>query len=325
MPKRHLEKAKEVLRIESQVILDLITRIDDKFHKAVETILSINGKVIVMGMGKSGLVGRKLSATLSSTGTPSFFMHPGEAAHGDLGGISERDLLLLLSNSGETGELIQILPNLKRRNIPIIGIFGNINSTLAKNCDVFLDTSVKKEACPMGIVPTASSTAASAMGDALAISLLDKRGFEEKDFAEFHPGGSLGKRLLTTVEDLMNTGDLVPLISQDKNMKEVIVHMTQKGLGIVGTFDENENLVGAVSDGDLRRGLEAGNALLDKQASDLMSLNPKWITKDQLAIDALKIMEQFAITSLFVFCKENKGKPLGIIHIHDILKYGIMT
>ncbi|MBN2281482.1 MAG: KpsF/GutQ family sugar-phosphate isomerase [Candidatus Marinimicrobia bacterium] len=322
---QHLEKAKEVIRIESQVIADLENRIDQNFHKAVEIILSISGKVIVMGMGKSGLVGRKLSATLSSTGTPSFFMHPGEAAHGDLGGLSERDLLLLVSNSGETGELIQILPNLKRRNIPILGIFGNINSTLANSCDVALDTSVKKEACPMGIVPTASSIAASAMGDALAISLLDKRGFEEKDFAEFHPGGSLGKRLLTTVEDLMNTGNTIPLISRDKAMKEVIVTMTQKSLGIVGLLDSDNNLVGAISDGDLRRSLESGTNVLEKKASELMTKTPKWITKDRLAIDALQTMEKFAITSLFVFCKENKGIPIGIIHIHDILKYGIGT
>ena len=176
----------------------------------------------------------------------------------------------------------------------------------------------------MGIVPTASSIAASAMGDALAISLLDKRGFEEKDFAEFHPGGSLGKRLLTTVEDLMKTGETVPLISTDKGMKEVIVHMTRKGLGIVGTLDKNRNLVGAISDGDLRRGLEVGTEFLSQKAIDLMSLNPKWITQDRLAIEALQIMEKFSITSLFVFCKENKGEPVGIIHIHDILKYGIM-
>ena len=177
----------------------------------------------------------------------------------------------------------------------------------------------------MGIVPTASSIAASAMGDALAISLLDKRGFEEKDFAEFHPSGSLGKRLLTTVEDLMNTGDQIPLVSSNKEMKEVIVTMTQKSLGIVGLLDKKENLVGAISDGDLRRVLETGINFLSQKASELMSKSPKWITKDRLAIDALKIMEKFSITSLFVFCKENKGQPVGIIHIHDILKYGIMS
>jgi len=325
MPRRHMEKAKEVLRIESKVIADLIENIDENFHKAVETILKINGKVIVMGMGKSGLVGRKLSATLSSTGTPSFFMHPGEAAHGDLGGISERDLLLLMSNSGETGELIQLMPNLRRRNIPIIGMFGNVNATLAESCDVVLNTGVSKEACPLGIVPTASSIAASAMGDALAISLLDKRGFEEKDFAEFHPGGSLGKRLLTTVEDLMHKGHLIPLIRQDKKMKDVIVHMTQKGLGVVGILDEKGNLAGVITDGDLRRGLEQGTSFINQKAVEIMSRNPKWIKKDRLAIDALKIMEEFSITSLFVFCDENIGQPVGIIHIHDILKYGIMT
>ncbi len=325
MPRRHMEKAKEVLQIESKVIADLTNRVDENFHQAVETILRISGKVIVLGMGKSGLVGRKLSATLSSTGTPSFFMHPGEAAHGDLGGLSSRDLVLLISNSGETGELIQLLPNLKRKNIPIIGMFGNINSTLAEGCDVVLDTSVKKEACPLGIVPTASSIAASAMGDALSISLLDKRGFEEKDFAEFHPGGSLGKRLLTTVDDLMHKGEMIPLISREKQMKDVIVTMTQKGLGVVGTIDDQGNLVGVITDGDLRRGLENTTEFINWKAEDLMSLNPKWITRDRLAIDALKIMEKFAITSLFVFEEANVGEPVGIIHIHDILKYGIMT
>lgn len=325
MPEKHMLKAKEVLKIESTVIADLVERVDENFHRAVDTILSISGKVIVMGMGKSGLVGRKISATLSSTGTPSFFVHPGEAAHGDLGGISDRDLLLLLSNSGETGEIIQILPNLKRRNIPIIGIFGNVNSTLAENCDIVLDTSVKKEACPMGIVPTASAIATLAMGDALAISLLDKRGFEEKDFAEFHPAGSLGKRLLTTVEDLMHTGELVPLVCKEKEMKDVILRMSQKGLGVVGILDTENNLAGVITDGDLRRGMEKGASFLCQKAAEIMSSNPKWISKSQLAYDALKIMEKFSITSLFVFEKENIGKPLGIIHIHDILKYGIMT
>ena len=325
MLERHMQKAEEVLQIESKVIADLVDRIDNNFHQAVEAILQINGKVIVLGMGKSGLVGRKLSATLSSTGTPSFFMHPGEAAHGDLGGLSERDLVLMLSNSGETGELIQLLPNLNRKNIPIIGMFGNVRSTLAEGCDIALDTSVKKEACPLGIVPTASTIAASAMGDALAISLMDKRGFEEKDFAEFHPGGSLGKRLLTTVDDLMHTDKSIPLISQEKEMKEVIVQMTQKGLGVVGILDDNGNLIGVITDGDLRRGMENGLTFLKSHAKKIMSINPKYITRDRLAIDALRLMEKFAITSLFVFADNNRGKPVGIIHIHDILKYGIMT
>ena len=319
MRKTHLKKAEEVLRIESQVILDLIARVDDNFHRAVETILQISGKAIVLGMGKSGLVGRKLSATLSSTGTPSFFMHPGEAAHGDLGGISSMDLVILLSNSGETGELVKLMPNLKRKHIPIIGIFGNNNSTLAENCDIVLDVSVKNEACSLGIVPTASTIAASAMGDALAISLLDKRGFQEKDFAEFHPGGSLGKRLLTTVADLMHKDNLIPLINQDKGMKDVVVHMTQKGLGVVGLTDKDENLVGVITDGDLRRGIVHVETFLGMQVATIMSKNPKWITKDRLAIDALKIMEKFSITSLFVYNDDKQGKPVGIIHIHDIL------
>jgi len=320
-----LDKAREVLEIESKVIYDLREQIDKNFHQAIETILHISGKIIVTGIGKSGLVGRKISATLSSTGTPSFFMHPGEAAHGDLGGVSENDLLLLISNSGETGELIQLLPSLKRKNTPIIGFLGNIESTLGEACDIAINTGVKKEACPLGIVPTASTIAASAMGDALAISLLDKRGFEKEDFAMFHPGGSLGKRLLTTVEDLMHSGEYIPLINTEKIMKEVILQMTQKSFGIIGITDNEQNLVGVITDGDLRRCLERDEPFLEHLPSNYMSKNPKWIVKTTLAIDALHKMEKYEITSLFVFDEENNGLPIGIIHIHDILKYGIMS
>ncbi|HMA63439.1 MAG TPA: KpsF/GutQ family sugar-phosphate isomerase [bacterium] len=325
MPDSYLKKAAEVLEIESAVIKDLTSRIDSTFQQAVETIYHIDGKVIVTGMGKSGLVGRKLAATLSSTGTPSFFLHPTEAAHGDLGGISDGDLLIMISKSGETSELIDLVPSLRKLHIPTIGMIGNTQSRLAKKCDIVLNIEVKSEACPLGIVPTASTIATSAMGDALAIALLDKRDFDKKDFADLHPGGSLGRRLLTTVEDLMHTDQEIPLASIDQPMKEVLITMTGKGLGVVGILDNGSELCGVITDGDLRRGLESGNDFLGSSPEELMTTNPKWIKKSTLAIDALNIMEKHAITSLFVFKETNQGEPIGIIHIHDILSYGIMS
>lgn len=325
MPESYLTKAIQLLDIESKVIKNLKNNIDTNFRQAVEAIFRIEGKVIVAGMGKSGLVGRKLAATLSSTGTPSFFLHPSEAAHGDLGGISEGDLLIMISNSGETSELIDLIPSLRKIEIPTIGLIGNNNSCLAKKCDIVLNVEVKSEACPLGIVPTASTIASSAMGDALAIALLDKRDFDKKDFADLHPGGSLGRRLLTTVEDLMHTGQEIPLASKNQPMKEILITMTSKGLGVVGILNGNGDLCGVITDGDLRRGLEADTDFLKSNAVEIMTANPKWIKKSALAIDALNIMEKHAITSLFVFNEQNSGKPVGIIHIHDILRYGIMS
>ena len=325
MPDSYLKKASQVLEIESAVIKDLTSRIDGTFQQAVETIYHIDGKVIVTGMGKSGLVGRKLAATLSSTGTPSFFLHPTEAAHGDLGGISDGDLLIMISKSGETSELIDLVPSLRKLHIPTIGMIGNTESRLANKCDIVLNIEVKSEACPLGIVPTASTIATSAMGDALAIALLDKRDFDKKDFADLHPGGSLGRRLLTTVEDLMHTDEEIPLASIGQPMKEVLITMTGKGLGVVGILDNGSELCGVITDGDLRRGLESGNDFLDSSPEELMTTNPKWIKKSTLAIDALNIMEKHAITSLFVFNDAKQDEPVGIIHIHDILSYGIMS
>lgn len=296
MSDSYLKKASQVLEIESAVIKDLTSRIDGTFQQAVETIYHIDGKVIVTGMGKSGLVGRKLAATLSSTGTPSFFLHPTEAAHGDLGGISDGDLLIMISKSGETSELIDLVPSLRKLHIPTIGMIGNTESRLAKKCDIVLNIEVKSEACPLGIVPTASTIATSAMGDALAIALLDKRDFDKKDFADLHPGGSLGRRLLTTVEDLMHTDEEIPLASIGQPMKEVLITMTGKGLGVVGILDNGSELCGVITDGDLRRGLESGNDFLDSSPEELMTTSPKWIKKSALAIDALNIMEKHAIT-----------------------------
>jgi arabinose-5-phosphate isomerase len=324
MSKLYIDKAKEVLQIESRVIGDLQDRIDENFEKAVETIYKTKGKVIVTGMGKSGLIGRRIASTLSSTGTPSVFLHAGEASHGDIGVLSRDDLLLIISNSGETDELVYLMPAIKKLGVPIIGLLGKSDSTLARRCDIVINVQVEKEACHLGIVPTASSAVVSAMGDAIAISLLDKRGFEKDDFAALHPGGSLGKKLLTTVADLMSTGDDIPLLKKEKTMKEVLFTMTEKGFGIVGILDDNEELIGVITDGDLRRGLEKGNSFLDRHPGMIMTTNPKWISASSLAIDALNLMEKYAITNLFVYNDEKVGRPIGIIHIHDILKYGIM-
>ncbi len=325
MAKTYLEKARQLIRIEAKSIAALEERIDDNFRRAVEIIFNNRGKVIVVGIGKSGLVGRKISATLSSTGTPSFFIHAGEAGHGDLGGISREDILLLISNSGETEELIHLIPGIKKLNIPIIGFIGQMDSTLTRRCDITINTHVQEEACPLGLVPTSSSIVTSAMGDALAIALLQKRGFKKDDFAGLHPAGILGRRLLTTVADLMHTGDEVPICNEDNTMKDALFVMTAKKLGVVGILKDGSELSGVITDGDLRRGLERTNDFLNRKAKDIMTSNPKWILKHQLAIDALHIMEEHEITSLFVYNDQELGMPAGIIHIHDILKFGILS
>jgi len=325
MPSSYLEKAKQVIRIESRAIADLEDRIDDQFIAAVEAIYRSPGKVIVTGVGKSGHIGRRIAATLSSTGTPSFFIHAAEACHGDLGGISAEDIVILISNSGETEELINLIPSLKRVGVSIIGLIGNGESMIARKCDIILNTHVDEEACPMGIIPTASTSVTSAMGDALAIALMVKCGFREKDFAGLHPGGSLGRRLLTTVADLMHRGAEIPLMAHDCNMKSILFEMTKKGLGVVGILDGKDHLVGVITDGDLRRGLEKYDDFLQHTARDVMTTSPKKILTSALAIDALHVMEDYAITSIFVFREEADGYPDGIIHIHDILRHGIMS
>ncbi|MCK4690013.1 MAG: KpsF/GutQ family sugar-phosphate isomerase [Candidatus Marinimicrobia bacterium] len=325
MPKSYFEKAKKLIRAESEAIANLENRIDDKFKRAVDTLYNVKGKVIIIGVGKSGLIGRKIAATLSSTGTPSFFVHAYEAGHGDLGGISKNDALIVVSNSGETDEIIYLIPFIKKIKVPIIGLLGKTNSTLANKCDIVLSTCVEAEPCPLGIVPTASAIVTMAMGDALAVALMDKRQFKKTDFAGLHPAGSLGRRLLTTVSDLMHRGDQIPFAIEENNMHEVLFVMTKKGLGVVGILDSADNVVGVITDGDLRRGLEKTNDFLNHLAKDIMSKNPKCIDVSSLAIDALHLMEEFAITNLFVFDELKSGKPTGIIHIHDILRYGIMS
>jgi len=298
-------------------------RLGDEFIEAVKTVFETKGRVIVTGMGKSGIVARKLASTLASTGTPSIYLHAAEGVHGDLGMITGQDVVIALSHSGETEEVMKLLPAFQRLGNDLIAITSRPDSTLGKHASVVLDTSVKEEACPMGLAPTTSTTVMLTMGDALAIALLEMRGFQEEDYAFLHPGGSLGNKLLLTVQDLMHTGDSLPLVKEDTLMREALFEITSKGLGVTGVLNHGNKLIGVITDGDLRRGLEGENHLLDKPAIDIMTRDPKWIQKEALAQKALHIMEHFSITQLFVFEENNEGIPVGIIHIHDILKAGI--
>ncbi len=316
-----VEQGKRVLEIEARAIGGLIERLDHRFSQAVDLLYGCAGKVVVSGMGKSGLIGQKIAATLASTGTPAFFLHPAEGIHGDLGMLARRDVLIALSNSGETDELIKLLPFVKRINIPVIALTGRVQSTLAKNSEVVLDVSVNEEACPMGLAPTASTTAALAMGDALAIALLQKRGFKEEDFAQFHPGGTLGRRLLLKVRDLMHQGDAIPRVLSHTSVREAILEMTTKKLGMTTVVDTAGRLTGVITDGDLRRFLEKGVDLVPARAGDLASGSPKVIGPDDLAATAVQIMEQYAITSLVVL---EHGQLVGVIHLHDLLRSGVV-
>ena len=323
-PSKIKKVAKEVIRIEANSVSQIAERIDDKFESAVQSIMECDGRLIVMGMGKSGLISQKIASTMASTGTPSHFVSPAEATHGDLGMIKKGDVLLIISNSGETMELIQLLPSIKRKGVLIIGLIGKKNSSLAREADISLDTSVEKEACTLDLAPTASTTATLAMGDALAVSLLEVRGFNETDFAELHPGGMLGKRLLLTIDNLTHKGDAIPFISINSSIKDALFNISEKGLGLTGVVDEENSLIGIITDGDIRRGLEKfGDDILNKTAEFLMSRDPKWISSDTLAISALELMEKHSITSLFVYSDSSLKRPDGIVHIHDILKSGI--
>ncbi len=319
-----IDEAKRVLRVEAQAILDLAERIDENFSRAVELLYQCRGKVILMGMGKSGLVARKIASTFASTGTPSFFLHPAEGLNGDFGMLAKEDVVIAISNSGETRELIEALPLIKRYGNRLITLSGNPKSTLAKAGDVHLNIHVKEEACPLGLAPTASTTATLALGDALAVTLMVKRGFKESDFALLHPGGVLGKRLLLRVEDLMHVGDAFPIVSEKALMKEAIFQITSKRLGVTGVCDQEGRLVGVITDGDLRRALEKFSDLLNRQASEVMTRNPKWIERDALAATAVRKMEEYSITSLFVFNDPSDRIPVGIIHLHDLLKAGVV-
>ncbi|MFA5073018.1 MAG: KpsF/GutQ family sugar-phosphate isomerase [Nitrospirota bacterium] len=320
------KQAKRVLQIEAEAVAALIDRIDERFEQAVNMILCCKSRVVVTGMGKSGIIGKKIAATLASTGTPTLFLHPAEGIHGDLGMVTRGDLVIALSNSGETEEIIRMLPSFKRLGIQMIALTGNVGSTLAKNCDVVIDVGVKEEACPLGLAPTASTTATLAMGDALAVSLLDQRGFKEENFACFHPGGTLGKKLLLHVSDLMHTGDSIPLVTEETMIKDAIYEISSKKIGITAVTNETGGLIGVISDGDLRRWMEkteqTGQNLLAKSAKDIMTRNPKTISKNALAAEAVALMEKNSITSLLVVSPDMK--PEGVIHLHDLLKAGVV-
>ncbi len=317
-----LSVARKVLKTEADAVLALTEKINSSFVKTVETVFRCKGRIVVTGMGKSGLVGKKIAATLASTGTPAFFLHPAEATHGDLGMVTSDDVIIAISNSGETDELVSLIPFLKRFNVSLISLTGNAHSTLSRAADVNLDISVKEEACPFGVIPTASTTAAMAMGDAIAVALLIRRGYKEEDFAFFHPGGNIGKRLFIRVRDLMHTGDALPVVSQDTPMTKAVMEISSKRLGVTVVADNEKRILGIITDGDLRRGIERwGKAVFDMKAEEVMTKNPKTVSEDELAAKALAIMEGFSITSLIV--PDEKERARGIIHLHDILRQGI--
>ncbi|MFQ6091861.1 MAG: SIS domain-containing protein [bacterium] len=314
------EKGREVIRIEAAAVAALEERIDTDFERALDIIFNSKGRVIVSGMGKSGIIAKKIAATLSSTGTPAIFLHPVEGVHGDLGVVQRVDVVIAISKSGNTDELYQLVPLFKRMGIPIITLTGNPKSPLAKRSDVVLDVSVKEEACPYDLIPTASTTATVAMGDALAIGLLHRRNFSPEDFALLHPGGALGRRLLLTVEDLMLTGDEVPIVSQETSMEKTILEMTAKR-GVTSVVDNEGRLAGIFVYGDLGRLLERTKDIFDKKVREVMIGNPKTITKERLAAEAIQMMEEYGITSLIVI--DGGRRPIGIVHLHDIMRAGV--
>ena len=321
-----IETGKRVLDIEARAIDSLKSRLNHSFSDAISLLYNCKGRVVVTGMGKSGLIGKKISATFASTGTPSFFLHPADGIHGDIGMIMQNDVILAISNSGETDELIALLPVFKKMTMQIICMTGKAASTLSNNSDVVLDVSIKEEACPMNLVPTASTTVALAMGDALAVALLDKRGFRKEDFALFHPGGALGRRLILHVEDIMHTGETVPVVYKGSYLKDVIYEMTSKKLGVTTVLDDNNRLLGIITDGDLRRLLEKEtgreNDIFKLTAGEIAIKNPRVIQKDALAVSAVQIMETYSITSLVIVNED--GTVAGILHLHDLLKKGIV-
>ncbi len=322
--RRVILSARRVLEIESRAIRALVDQVGHDFAAAVSILFRCQGKVIVSGVGKSGHVGRKIASTLASTGTPSFFLHPAEGVHGDLGMATPEDVFLFVSYSGSSQEVVELVPFVKRLGCPVISITGGKDSPLAKASDAVVPVEVAEEACPLGLAPTASTTAVLAMGDAMALSLLELRGFTPSDFARLHPGGRLGKRLLLRVGDLMHTGDAVPVVHQATCMREAILEITSKGLGVTAVVNDEGRLVGVITDGDLRRGLQRGDEMLEEPASSLMTRNPKCIQAQALAVDALNKMQRHAITSLFVFEGQDERAISGIIHLHDVLRAGVI-
>ena len=317
-----LDVGRRVLEIEARAVQAMVQRLDDGFSDAVDLLYACKGKVVVSGMGKSGLIGQKIAATMASTGTPSFFLHPAEGLHGDLGMLARGDVLIGISNSGETQEILQLLPFMERMGIPVVAIVGRMGSTLAKTSDVALDVSVAEEACPMGLAPTASTTATLAMGDALAVALLEKRGFKEQDFAQFHPGGTLGRRLLVKVRDVMHVGAELPQVNETVSVSAALLEMSAKKLGMTTVVDRAGALVGIITDGDLRRFVQQGGDFSKGTAGSLTSRHPKLIGPDELAAKAVEMMERYSITTLVV--AKNAKRIVGVVHLHDLLKHGIV-
>ena len=314
----YLDTARRVIATEAEGLAALSVSLGDSFDRAIETILAARGRVVVSGMGKSGHIGRKIAATFASTGTPAQFVHPAEASHGDLGMVTAQDLVLAISNSGESAELTAILPVLHRLGVPLIALTGNLQSSLAQHADWVLDCSVEREACPLNLAPTTSTTAQLALGDALAVALLDARGFRAEDFARSHPGGALGRKLLTHVSDVMRTGAQVPQVSPDAGFGTLMREMSAKGLGASAVVDGQGRVLGIFTDGDLRRRIEAGADLRSATAGDIMHPGPRSIAPDALAVDAAEMMESHGITSVLVVDAE--GLLVGIVHIGDLMR-----
>lgn len=314
--------AKQVLRIERNALSRLIKRIDSNFECVINAVYKIKGRVIVTGMGKPGFIAQKISATLSSTGTPSLYLHPAEALHGDLGRVTKDDLILALSNSGETDEIIKLLPIVKKIGAKLVAMVGNTRSTLAKNSDHILDVSVKREACSLGLAPTASTTAMLALGDALAVALLEKKGFKEKDFAFFHPGGILGKRLILKVDDIMRKGRDNPIVNENFLVKKVLLSITKARAGSASVVDSNGRLIGIFTDGDLRRHLETKTNLINEKVKNVMTKNPVCIKKDKLAAEAFDILRSRRIDEIPVI--DDKRRPVGLLDVQDLLKAGLV-
>lgn len=320
-----LAHAQEVLRLEAEAVLELIPRVDENFAQAIQMILDCEGRTVITGMGKSGLIGAKMAATMASTGTPSFFLHPAEAIHGDLGMVTCHDVVIALSNSGETGEVLNILPSLRRIGAKIIAMVGNPNSTLAKNADIILNVGVSKEACPLGLAPTSSTTAALAYGDAMALALLNKRNFTASQFAIFHPGGSLGRKLLLTVGNIMHKGEENPVVLGHTTVQEALFVITDKGLGAVSVVDEAGKMCGVLTDGDIRRGLRQGIDFLQRPVEELMTKSPKYITEDKLAAQALHIMESNKPKPITVLpVVDSDMKVIGLLHMTDLVRQGVV-
>ena len=320
-----LEQARNTLRLESEAILELIPRIDEQFSAAITMILECPGRVVITGMGKSGIIGRKIAATFASTGTPSFYLHPAEGIHGDLGMVTEGDVVIALSNSGETAEVLHILPSLRRIGAKLIAMVGNPDSSLAKNSDITLNVGVSQEACPLGLAPTSSTTATLAYGDALALALLSKRNFTASQFAVFHPGGSLGRKLLLTVADIMHSGADNPIVNGAMKVQEALFVITDKGLGAVSVVDDADVMIGVLTDGDIRRGLSKGIDFLQRPVTELMTKAPKTITKEKLAAQALHLMESNRPKPITVLPVIDAGHHvIGLLHMTDLVRQGVV-